>query len=287
MPLIYHYCDANALLNIVKNQKIWLSSLGAMNDTAEIKFFRDDLLTEINTELERLGVDQQIIDDLHKHIETYQFYAACFSTEKDDLYQWQSYGDRGQGFALGFNPDMLHEQSLRPAYQVKIEDKTVFSGAALSAERGSLVLAPVVYASKDKAREWAKQIAKVTESEMQRPSHGQMWEDFVRLVHIVSQVLKSDYFKAENEHRLIYVPVVNYDSVNSNITVKGVLDKREWRNGRYGLTPYFEFKYQKQSLWEIVTGPCCKEKDAANLLEFLRSYELGDVKITASKTTLR
>ncbi|MCP2092012.1 UNVERIFIED_ORG: hypothetical protein J2Y81_008118 [Paraburkholderia sediminicola] len=35
MTTLYHYCDANAFMSIVKNKKLWLSSTSKMNDLNE------------------------------------------------------------------------------------------------------------------------------------------------------------------------------------------------------------------------------------------------------------
>ncbi|MYM41807.1 DUF2971 domain-containing protein [Duganella qianjiadongensis] len=279
-------------MNIVKEKKLWLSSLSAMNDTAEIKFFLNKVIQFIDDEFQRLKIPLKTIEAFHREIENYNFYAVCFSSKGDDLYQWQSYGDRGQGFALGFDSTLLCR---KPTYSVKLLDWEEFGGAVPSRQKGGLCLTNVFYASDSEVEKLARSMVTFVETEAQRSS-SELWRDYAKLVHILAQVTKSSYFEAEKEYRLIYAPFTS-NEVDGGTNFEP-LRERKWRNGRFGITPYFEYSSVQEpvypfeygvmkSLKKITVGPCSKEKELDNLREFLRCNGFGDVEIEKSKVTFR
>ncbi len=111
--LIYHYCDAPALLNILSTRKVWATSTKYLNDTMEllalIRNMKDHADRHRDTEA---GVALSDIVDFYlisadtKQAQTIGMdrFACCFSANGDLLSQWRAYGNNGRGYAIGFDP---------------------------------------------------------------------------------------------------------------------------------------------------------------------------------------
>lgn len=90
--VIYHYCDANALLSILTNQKLWYTHAAYLNDTMEIRKgveFCQELLTE---KLETTPGDP-VLESARSYLgnaEKWQYYVCCFSKGRDKLSQWRT-----------------------------------------------------------------------------------------------------------------------------------------------------------------------------------------------------
>ena len=115
--LIFHYCDANALLNILQTQKLWATATRYLNDKTELVMsFRnvpqhlanlpDSAALRIFTEGHAKGLFSTTADLMSNAIGMEQF-VTCFSEDEDSLSQWRAYGSDGTGFALGFAPSEL------------------------------------------------------------------------------------------------------------------------------------------------------------------------------------
>jgi hypothetical protein len=112
---LYHYTDAAGLRGIVESQKIWFTSYLHLNDPSELTLGMGvvhRLLKEIGE-----GADDglvkmfcRIVNDLFQHsnfTDTFGFYIASFSRDRNDLGQWRAYADDGRGFALGLVPPLF------------------------------------------------------------------------------------------------------------------------------------------------------------------------------------
>ncbi len=114
--LIYHYCDASALLNIFRTNSLWATGTRYLNDTSELVSGLQNLpitakhhlrtptgrLLYQMTEVMR-GVGVRMLS----HAIGGEIYVACFSEDPDILGQWRAYADDGLGFAIGFDARKL------------------------------------------------------------------------------------------------------------------------------------------------------------------------------------
>lgn len=107
--ILYHYCSVDAFFSIISSRKIRLSSLLLANDSQEGLLVRRRLMEIAGGK--GLGVAQQ--QALAQELETFESenhgYGFCLSAAKDRLSQWRGYANDGQGFAIGFNANALHE----------------------------------------------------------------------------------------------------------------------------------------------------------------------------------
>ena len=172
-PITYHYCSLNTLLSIVKNRQLWLSDMMHSNDSEEISYgfseIRKMLENEISSILEKKHFPggKEEIDSATAQILTaflhkmhsiaapteIRCYATCFSTKKDLLSQWRSYGDDGKGVSIGFNLDKLYgfnhlKAKIRATPDSYPEKPHIKPDTTLLDKSGSLDYLPVSYGAR-------------------------------------------------------------------------------------------------------------------------------------------
>ena len=121
---LYHYTTWEGLKGIITGQKIWFTHYEHLNDDTELEFGMRQakaILAEIGARVPQLKIFCDWTADLFSSENlrrTLQFYIASFSRNRDDLHQWERYGDHGRGFAIGLAPKLfaavenLHPQPL-------------------------------------------------------------------------------------------------------------------------------------------------------------------------------
>jgi Protein of unknown function (DUF2971) len=97
MGEIFHYTDANALINILQKQTLWATHILHLNDPNEYIRPRD-IANKIGREISFANTNES-----HGALD----FVVCFSGKKDDLNQFRSYGDDGKGYMIGFDADKL------------------------------------------------------------------------------------------------------------------------------------------------------------------------------------
>ncbi len=110
--LLYHYCDAHALLNILKSRAVWATGTKYLNDTTELLSLSNSM--RAHAEKHRSNPAGEALSDMVDFYwvssDTMQTqtigmdrFASCFSTDGDLLSQWRAYGNNGRGYAIGFD----------------------------------------------------------------------------------------------------------------------------------------------------------------------------------------
>jgi hypothetical protein len=97
--LIYHYCQPEAFLQILKSRSIWLSASYTLNDVTErswgyLAFVKATKTLEQELATEFIGkiAEPVIAGDSYSML-----MIACFSLDVDVLSQWRAYTDNGRG----------------------------------------------------------------------------------------------------------------------------------------------------------------------------------------------
>src|ERR1700728_454678 len=109
---LWHYTNADGLINIIKSGQIWSTQITCLNDTLEQRFFGDLVHAAVkerrahNTDT-ALAVLLQVADEAlaNRDFSTAGHFVACFSEVEDDLGQWRGYGGGECGYAVGFRAD--------------------------------------------------------------------------------------------------------------------------------------------------------------------------------------
>lgn len=124
---IYHFTSIDSFLNIIKNREIWLFDIQKSNDPQEGKLW----ISALFQSLRHGGVDcdKDILGQLYSKVfkfretiknsdyEKMKFICLCSSfceyNENNELYLWRTYGDNGNGIAIGFEKPFLKELASR------------------------------------------------------------------------------------------------------------------------------------------------------------------------------
>jgi|SRR6267154_1980070 len=115
-PELWHYTDANGLIGILKEGRIWTTQVSCLNDTLEQRHF-GDLVHESIKSRRKQNTDAvlepllRVADEFltNRDFTAAPQFIACFSEAEDDLGQWRGYGGGECGYAIGFRPDGLLE----------------------------------------------------------------------------------------------------------------------------------------------------------------------------------
>ena len=110
---LYHYTNRGGLEGIITAHQFWFTHYQHLNDDTEIQFGMDvakAILAEHGMRVPKIKIFCDTVIDLFsaKNMNTaFGFYIASFSRNRDDLHQWQKYGQDGQGFAIGLAPKLF------------------------------------------------------------------------------------------------------------------------------------------------------------------------------------
>ncbi|OFA02441.1 DUF2971 domain-containing protein [Duganella sp. HH101] len=288
MPTIYHYCDTNAFLSIVERDILWLSSVFSMNDLGEMSFFGEKVLPAILKSIDNnpdIHSNRELTDQravIKNAMENVDCYSLCFSENDDDLYQWQAYGCRGKGISIGFDSYSLCDNHVDFNFKTRSINVPRNTNSIPDVE-----LARVNYVKAEQVAEYADMLRSAMWA-ITPTGEEQGSDPLTRFMLTACKLIKSTAFDAEREHRLMYSPsIIEPVRPGDKEEIKGILDKRKWRMGAYGITPYFEYPEKaKEAIREVTIGPSSLET-VEKVQAFLRSQGLSDVKVTKSASTLR
>jgi hypothetical protein len=111
---LFHYTSESALFSIIESEKFWFTSIYHMDDKEELTFgfnvSRSLLQAAVarGDHLTRLFCEELVDEEDLKKIKTlFEFYSISFGL-KDDPQQWENYGDKGRGIAIGLAPEFFH-----------------------------------------------------------------------------------------------------------------------------------------------------------------------------------
>ncbi|MDB5288379.1 MAG: hypothetical protein JWR05_3328 [Mucilaginibacter sp.] len=111
--IVYHYTSFESFQKIITTESLIATNVLYLNDTNEFKYGIDMFefsLEEILKKKKTSKLIISIIEDIYNKIHESNIsdnYVTCFSAEKDQLSQWQAYGDSGRGVAIGFKVTSL------------------------------------------------------------------------------------------------------------------------------------------------------------------------------------
>ena len=116
---LYHYTGEVALRGILRQQRPWCFSHRHQSDPTEFEYSLDLGRRALKEGMRSKDFFAQqlcgCLDDMLEHkglASPFDFYLFSLSRHRDDLGQWESYGDKQQGFAIGFGLPLL--QPIQP-----------------------------------------------------------------------------------------------------------------------------------------------------------------------------
>lgn len=238
---IYHYCDVETFMNIVKSKSIWMSHHSSMNDYSESSWFYNLLIEKAN---EIVSKDKSKLELLKKFIEHFfinikDYFLACFSENGDSLSQWRAYADDGKGVSIGFSTQAFNIPHSIPS---------------LNAIQPNIGIFRVSYNEEEQNHLAEDIISKVISS-----------NDFVNIGGIDTYCLavKNPAFAEEQEIRLAQIVMMN-SIMNPEVVglrIRNVASLFEYRKSKYGnITPYKPMSFNNDIstvIKEIVLGSKC------------------------------
>ena len=151
LPL-FHFTREQALTSIIGSEQLWFTSIYHMDDPEELTFgfnqsrvLLEEAIAVKNGLARAFCQDVLEIVDLKTITMLIAFYSISFGL-RDDLQQWNSYGDQGRGAALGLAPEFFRPASCEDPDHPKPEEEVFYRkvsyGHADARERHRGVIEP-------------------------------------------------------------------------------------------------------------------------------------------------
>ncbi len=247
--LLYHYTSPSNFLRIVNTGCLSATHVRYMDDPLEVSYGRailNDALRQATPgwkveEYENFKRQLLFMSQTDASMIT-PVYAVCFSTEDNDMSQWDRYGGRGSGFAVGFDGNEL--------WKMKKVGGTFGDNA---------LIMPVVYDETEQYRqlmEVLRPTVRLWEEANEVTSEDERANRKSTLTHYASWFImkalctfKHPGFNAENEWRLVYTKGTH--------VLEADLDA-EFRDGKGGLVPFVRLAPTEDAplpLRRVVCGP--------------------------------
>ena len=254
--LVYHYCDANALLHILQTRQLWATDTNYLNDRDELVSLFKNIERHIRVQRRK---ESKYLAEQFRQVGAFDagfrsnliglgVYVACFSEDGDVLSQWRAYAADGTGFAIGFNPSELlalqnsSSCSLRRMVYGGSDEETIVSRFF-----SDFAEALVPFADQLETFSWKET----------------SFDSWVQLrirefLHEFTFECKHPAFHEEREWRImVHAGELKYRSTNNRLVPYRLLDMTGTRDSR--LMP----------IKEIVIGPCAPAMETERVLTYL------------------
>lgn len=289
--IVYHYCDANALLSILEHKKLRFTHAAFVNDTSEI---HHGLKICKQVLQERLGIKP--LDQIVRHTieylnrnELWQYYLCCFSESRDKLSQWRAYAGNGSGFAIGFHTSNF-QSSADGLFMCEFKKVDYARGAILntintlldSYERDLVDFPPEDSYAESIYESSGVHIGNILLDEavfVKDPGFAEEeeWRATRSYKHENTQ-LEQKLTQQKNPGEIVTI----FKELQRDF-----IGRRLVRVGYYGLTPYIEMEFDSKSLKEIVCGPRTPHGLTETSLAILKKKYNLSFEISRSAATYR
>lgn len=247
MSTVYHYCDLNALLSIISNKKLWISSAGNLNDYTEINYVRNFFLDSLHSK--RNASNNYVVDDFINCFKNSfpQPYICSFSKNKDLLSQWRAYAGDGCGVSIGFNTEAFGFSDIAPILGLS--------------DIHSIGINEVSYEDVDVIREFADRMsdAVIALSTLDDPHRWMANNNLTSEIRTKCLFTKNKFFEEEQEVRIVHLPFVTGNEQGGFNFVHSISKPRQRVAGNR-ITSYFEYDFSEKNnpIFDVVLGPKCE-----------------------------
>lgn len=291
--VVYHYCDANALLSILTNQRLWYTHAAYLNDTMEIKKGVEFCQELLSKKLDAVPGDP-VLETAKFYLantEQWQYYVCCFSKGRDKLSPWRAYANDGDGFAMGFKTQYLTQSTDGP-FECRL-DSVSYDESPLADGFNSIVndfqadLSELPEDMDPGKLQWCR-------------NHAAEWIGGWCIDQ--SAFHKDAGFREEEESRSArmyrledtgFEQALISDKDPGDIVrifqdlQQEFIKRRLIRSGRFGLTPYIEVPFQPDAISEVIFGPRTATKLTESSLEILKKKLGLTFSVSRSTATYR
>lgn len=275
--LLYHYCGFNKFQSIIESKTLWLTQIVKSNDSEEVNRTFKIIWARIKNDIEK-GIsnlphssdimrilNSQMDVELHVAMDGDETpYGVCLSINRDLSQNWNEYGDRSRGIALGFSSELLmgipHNMP-HPSYDL---------AHAIGWNQ--------VYYDRDNLGE---QFTPLFMEILKKDQTALGWLTVKTTLKHYSAFIKNPTFQDEREVRIIYYPEKTHNK-HSLSEVSGLIE---------GENPHCTLPWLKSNgicaLKEIIIGTNCEctEDEMRNSLHKYGVY--ADISITKSEYPYR
>ncbi|MFI3300450.1 MAG: hypothetical protein R3Y28_03420 [Candidatus Gastranaerophilales bacterium] len=273
--IVYHYCNNNAFTGILENECFWLSSLFYTNDEMESSYF----FNLFNNYVQKYQINQEWADFFikmknHFRINIDEAFSVSFSNQRDDKNQWILYSDDCQGYSIGIDTTQLTLTRGLP--------QRLYAGMVPDCCTAFLKINYDVIFHEAQIE---KLLTKMFEEKFPI-------SDICHFLSKLAFVFKSDWYKTENEYRILYTPGMpevlgdmpgGIDSSNGFIS-----ERRKRKNKISDNVSYFCYSFEKSLIKEIGIGPknnISIEQVKSLLIEM--GYDTNNINIYKSRGAYR
>lgn len=276
---LYQYTNEAGLRGILQSGTIWMSDIFTMNDTSEVRHACSQALQLLQQRAEN---GHPVIKMLAEGLSRFNraaipilanFYIGCFTTNGDDLGQWRAYGDDGHGFALGFDASLLAN--------------------GFEAQSGALMMTmPISYDDSALAvlhNEWVdgagRLLLRGIDARLPAADFKELFTEVANTLSLgiyhSALFFKHESYRQEAEYR--FMEIHHTDGLPREIR------SRQRADG--ATVPYVAYDWRSvapKALTSITVGPAGNQEQAAELVaDYLREFDLGDVRVVRSRIPYR
>ena len=329
MEYVYHYTSAEGLKGILESKSLWATNTEYLNDFREIKegidtikplreefseFSQEKLeeiyakhkgipLKDIKNKMQNADIDKvnkflaSFWDALDEN-ELSDIYTVSFTTERDSLNHWLTYGSEQTSYCIKFNKDKLHDN------EYFIRHKFLIDYADVVYERTKEMLHLLIEKCLPEVLDCSLDES-LDKNELNRKLSKLVIEAFNDIAFKVASI-KNKAFMYEKEYRFIlyspgFVVINDEPKVNYFDFIEcSYIDFVELKNGekeffplKYRtlksgiIAPYRAIPFPKNSIEEIIIGPSENNELAVKGLKSLLSSLNFDVEVSSTQTSFR
>lgn len=242
--LLYHYCTETTFKSIIDSKTLWLTKIIKSNDMQEVTRTYDIIWTKVYSELLKKYAEDDIkistleqinrqiqIDKQDSQDEQMNPFGICFSVNRDLAQNWNEYGDKSKGLAIGFSEKIMYGiMNDMPHPNTKVDNSIGWN--------------QVYYDRDDLTPQFIKLFATILEQDkyafLTIPCTLRHYRSFI----------KNPTFRDEREVRIIYYPLNRED----NSSVCGISEVK------YNGIVHCELPWMKNNVCpieEIIIGTNC------------------------------
>jgi len=275
--IYYHYCSSDKFLSIIESKTLWLTQIVKSNDSEEVARTFDIIWNRMKDKIEAGIINSpQSLDIIHM-LENQMMvelqsatngrftpYGVCLSLNRDLAQNWNEYGDRSRGIALGFSEEL-------------------FTGISHNHPRPSTDLDHAigwdqVYYDRDNLEQ---HFIPLFIDILKKDQTASGWLTVTTTLKHYSAFIKNPCFQDEREVRIVYYPDSGHNE-HSNSEVSNLILEP---------FPHCSLPWLKSNgvcaLKEIIIGTNCKYTNS-EILQLLHAYGINsDISIVKSEYPYR
>lgn len=310
---LYHYTSLGGLTGIINNNNIWATHTRFLNDYQEVKegfeYFiknKEKLLDSILAMVDESDIAPKIQENIKLRfrefnqfnkiaIEDEPIFITSFTTERDNLTHWLSYGSKETSYCLKINKEKL----ISPTCLLEDTQQDVL---------------PIEYIDTDIESDYFNQLRSIMyESFMElydlnsEPNENidfllgrGLFDIYLHFLFTCSSIKNKKYID-EKENRLIVISPANFsvngsqpqDYYSSDYNIDKLDEeiyfeyKVKCRESNGVLVPYIEVPFDISSIEEIIIGPSNSQQEAKIGLDYFCKQHKLEPKITLTKCPFR